>query len=58
MVHRARLIVQLNENAGTLSLQVSLDGYHFSEGQFPPTMRIDNKAYTSVVLRCCLPTHS
>ena len=40
------LVAQLHENAGTLSLQVSMDGYHFSEGQFPPTMKIDNRAYT------------
>ncbi|KAL7422736.1 vacuolar protein sorting/targeting protein PEP1 [Cryptotrichosporon argae] len=40
------LVAQLNENAGTLSLQVSLDGNHFAEGQFPPNMRIDNHAYT------------
>jgi hypothetical protein len=40
------LVAQLNEMAGTLSLQVSLDGYHFAEGQFPPTMRIENRAYT------------
>ncbi|WWD19083.1 hypothetical protein CI109_103541 [Kwoniella shandongensis] len=40
------LVAQLNELAGTLTLQVSLDGYHFSEGQFPPNMRIDNRAYT------------
>jgi hypothetical protein len=37
---------QLNENAGTLALQVSLDGYHFTEAQFPPNMKIGNKAYT------------
>lgn len=29
--------------AGTLTLQVSLDGYHFAEGQFPPSMRIGNR---------------
>ncbi|ORY35539.1 hypothetical protein BCR39DRAFT_567933 [Naematelia encephala] len=40
------LVAQLNEQAGTLTLQVSLDGYHFSEGQFPPSMRIENRAYT------------
>ncbi|RXK41140.1 signal sequence binding protein [Tremella mesenterica] len=40
------LVAQLNEAAGTLTLQVSLDGYHFAEGQFPPTMRIENRAYT------------
>ena len=40
------LVAQLNEMAGTLTLQVSLDGYHFAEGQFPPTMRIENRAYT------------
>ncbi|WWC63338.1 uncharacterized protein I303_105938 [Kwoniella dejecticola CBS 10117] len=40
------LVAQLNELAGTLSLQVSLDGYHFSEGQFPPSMKIENHAYT------------
>ncbi|WVW85580.1 hypothetical protein I302_107618 [Kwoniella bestiolae CBS 10118] len=40
------LVAQLNEMAGTLSLQVSLDGYHFSEGQFPPSMKIENRAYT------------
>lgn len=40
------LVAQLNELAGTLTLQVSLDGYHFSEGQFPPSMRIENRAYT------------
>lgn len=32
--------------AGTLTLQVSLDGYRFAEGQFPPSMRIENRAYT------------
>jgi hypothetical protein len=40
------LVAQLNAMAGTLTLQVSLDGYHFSEGQFPPSMRIENRAYT------------
>ena len=40
------LVAQLHEMAGTLSLQVSLDGYRFAEGQFPPTMRIENRAYT------------
>lgn len=29
--------------AGTLNLQVSLDGYKFAEGQFPPSMRIENR---------------
>jgi hypothetical protein len=43
---KRKLTGQLNEMAGTLTLQVSLDGYHFSEGQFPPSMRIDNRAYT------------
>jgi hypothetical protein len=27
-------------------LQVSLDGQHFAEGQFPPGQGINNKAYT------------
>ncbi|OCF42192.1 signal sequence binding protein [Kwoniella heveanensis CBS 569] len=40
------LVAQLHEMFGTLSLQVSLDGYHFSEGQFPPSMKIENRAYT------------
>lgn len=40
------LVAQLHERAGTLSLQVSLDGYKFAEGQFPPTMKIENRAYT------------
>ncbi|ODN82335.1 signal sequence binding protein [Cryptococcus wingfieldii CBS 7118] len=40
------LVAKLNEDQGTLSLQVSLDGYHFSEGQFPPNMKIENRAYT------------
>ena len=40
------LVAQLNEAQATLTLQVSLDGYHFSEAQFPPSMRIDNRAYT------------
>ncbi|KAK4688992.1 hypothetical protein P7C73_g1101, partial [Tremellales sp. Uapishka_1] len=40
------LVAQLNELAGTLTLQISLDGLHFSEGQFPPSMRIENRAYT------------
>ncbi|WVQ82331.1 hypothetical protein IAT38_004459 [Cryptococcus sp. DSM 104549] len=40
------LVAQLNEAQGTLTLQISLDGYHFAEGQFPPSMRIENRAYT------------
>ncbi|KIR51702.1 signal sequence binding protein [Cryptococcus gattii Ru294] len=36
------LVAQLHEATGTLSLQVSLDGYNFAEGQFPPNMKIDN----------------
>jgi len=36
-------VLQLNEAQGSLTLQVSLDGYHFSEGQFPPSMRIENR---------------
>ncbi|WVO13483.1 hypothetical protein L204_101103 [Cryptococcus depauperatus] len=40
------IVAQLHEDQGSLSLQVSLDGYHFAEGQFPPNMKIDNKAYT------------
>ena len=40
------LVARLNEQAATLALEVSLDGYHFSEAQFPPSMRIENRAYT------------
>ena len=35
--------LQLNEEKGTLNLQVSLDGLHFAEGRFPPGMSIENK---------------
>ena len=35
---------QLEESKGTLKLQVSLDGVHFAEGQFPPGLGIENKA--------------
>ncbi len=37
------VVAQLNEGEGTLSLQVSLDGLNFAEGQFPPSMRIENR---------------
>lgn len=40
------IVAELDETTGTLKLQVSLDGLHFSEGQFPPSMKIDNRAYT------------
>ena len=40
------IVAKFNPDAGTLSLEVSLDGYSFAEGQFPPSMRIDNRAYT------------
>ncbi|KAL7415743.1 hypothetical protein BDY24DRAFT_337902 [Mrakia frigida] len=40
------IVAELNEQKGTLNLQVSLDGLHFAEGQFPPGMSIENKAYT------------
>ena len=44
--------LQLHERAGTLSLQVSLDGYHFSEGQFPPSMRIENRVSIGIPSLC------
>lgn len=40
------LAAKYDEEKGTLSLEVSLDGTHFSEAQFPPNMKIDNHAYT------------
>ncbi|KAJ9111054.1 hypothetical protein QFC19_001252 [Naganishia cerealis] len=40
------IVAELQETTGTLRLQVSLDGLHFSQGQFPPSMKIDNRAYT------------
>jgi hypothetical protein len=40
------IVAKLNEQESTLSLQVSLDGLHFAEGQFPPSMKIENRAYT------------
>lgn len=40
------LIAQLNPEAKTLSLQVSLDGQHMAEARFPPGLAIDNHAYT------------
>lgn len=40
------IVAELNVQEATLRLQVSLDGLHFAEGQFPPSMRIDNRAYT------------
>lgn len=40
------IVAEYIESAGVLKLQVSLDGYHFAEGQFPPSMRIENRAYT------------
>lgn len=39
-----------------MSLQVSLDGYRFSEGQFPPSMRIDNRVSRSSQVRRMLMT--
>lgn len=44
----AVLTLQLDAEEGTLRLQVSLDGIHFTEGQFPPSMKIANRV--SVVL--------
>ncbi|CDZ97982.1 Sortilin and related receptors [Phaffia rhodozyma] len=38
------IVAELNEQEGTLKLQVSLDGTHFAEGQFPPGMGVENKA--------------
>ncbi|KAJ9094955.1 hypothetical protein QFC21_005747 [Naganishia friedmannii] len=40
------IVAELAESTGTLRLQVSLDGLHFAQGQFPPTMKIENRAYT------------
>ncbi|KAJ9098981.1 hypothetical protein QFC20_005799 [Naganishia adeliensis] len=40
------IVAELDEASGTLRLQVSLDGLHFAQGQFPPSMKIDNRAYT------------
>lgn len=40
------IVAELDETTNMLRLQVSLDGLHFSEGQFPPSMKIDNRAYT------------
>ncbi|KAL1407369.1 vacuolar protein sorting/targeting protein PEP1 [Vanrija albida] len=40
------VVAQLKLDTNTLSLQVSLDGIHFSEAQFPPGMKVDNHAYT------------
>lgn len=40
------IVAELDDASGTLRLQVSLDGLHFAEGQFPPSMKIDNRAYT------------
>jgi hypothetical protein len=37
-------LFQLEEDKGTLKLQVSLDGVHFAQGQFPPGLGIENKA--------------
>ncbi|KAF8325469.1 Oligoxyloglucan reducing end-specific cellobiohydrolase [Cantharellus anzutake] len=38
------LVGEVGSNA--LDLQVSLDGLHYSKGLFPPSMRLDNHAYT------------
>ncbi|KAG8905227.1 vacuolar protein sorting/targeting protein PEP1 [Tulasnella sp. 403] len=40
------LVAEIADNASALDLQVSLDGKTFSQGLFPPNMRLDNHAYT------------
>lgn len=40
------IVAELNTEMNSLALQVSLDARNFAEAQFPPNMKIDNKAYT------------
>ncbi|KAG8888141.1 vacuolar protein sorting/targeting protein PEP1 [Tulasnella sp. 332] len=40
------LVAEIADDASALDLQVSLDGKTFSQGLFPPNMRLDNHAYT------------
>lgn len=40
------VVAQINEHGDQLNLHVSMDGTHFALAQFPPNLRIENKAYT------------
>lgn len=40
------VVAELNRDAASLSMKVSLDGRTFAEAQMPPDLRVDHRAYT------------
>ncbi|CAO1617832.1 unnamed protein product [Sympodiomycopsis kandeliae] len=40
------VVAQLLKSSGTLSMQVSLDGWTFAPAHLPPDLHVDNRAYT------------